>query len=40
MDEAEICIPAKADGQSSRTQAAMWPNSPYRYDTIKVVKSK
>lgn len=40
MDEAKIHILAKVDGETSRTQAAMWPNSPYRQGTIKVVKSK
>lgn len=40
MDEAEICILAKVGGEASVTPAAMWPNSPRRQDTIKVVKSK
>lgn len=30
MDEAEIYILAKVGGETSGTQAAMWPNSPYR----------
>lgn len=40
MDEGEICILAKVSGEISGTPAAIWPNSPYRQDTIKVVKSK